>query len=209
MPFLKTREQEPESLDCRILAAALDLFVRRGYHNISVHDIQRQANVSIGSIYNHFGGKEGVARALYYHLLNEFEEMVNDVVSKDLTNVERCNQIIKLLFEYTETRHDIVAYTLNAKHREFLPDEPHVCSSTPFRTMRDIVCWGMENGEICQGDSWIITSSVFGSTIRMIQLRLDGLIEKPLPEFYDELIETIWRGLVPEQQDVMLKAVPE
>jgi len=209
MPFLKTREQEPESLDCRILSTALDLFVRRGYHNVSIHDIQRQANVSIGSIYNHFGGKEGVARSLYYHLLNEFEEMISDVVSGDLTNVERCNQIIKLLFEYTESRRDIVAYMLHAKHREFLPDEPPVCSAAPFRTMRDIVCWGMENGEISQGDSWIITSSVFGSAIRMIHLRLDGLIEQPLPSFYDELIETIWRGLVPVQQDPILKAVPE
>ena len=209
MPFLKPREQTPESLDCRILSAALDLFVRRGYHNVSVHDIQRHADVSIGSIYNHFGGKEGVARALYYHLLNEFEEMIDDVISKDLTNVERCNLIIRQLFEYTESQRDIIAFMLHAKHREFLPDEPPVCSSTPFRTMRDIVIWGMENGEIRQGDSWIITSSVFGSLVRMIHLRLDGLIERPLPEFYDELIETIWRGLVPEQQDVLLKAVPE
>jgi hypothetical protein len=75
--------------------------------------------------------------------------------------------------------------------------------------MRDIVEWGMDNGEICQGNSWIVTSSVFGSTIRMIHLRLDGLIERPLPEFYDELIETVWRGLVPEQHGRVLKAVPD
>lgn len=123
MPYLKDKELVPEPLDCRILTAALNLFVRRGFHNVSVHDIQRKANVSIGSIYNHFGGKEGVARALYYHLLNEFEEMIDDVISMELTNVGRCNEIIRLLFEYTESRREIVEFMLHAKHREFLPEE--------------------------------------------------------------------------------------
>jgi len=207
VPYLKEKEIELEPLDCRILAAALSLFVGRGYHNVSVHDIQRKANVSIGSIYNHFGGKEGTARALYYHLLNEFEEMVADVIAEDLTNVERCNEIIRLLFEYTETRREIVEFMLHAKHREFLPDEKPVCSAAPFRTMRNIVEWGMDNGEIRRGDGWIITNSVFGSTIRMIQLRLDGLIDRSLPEFYEELVETVWRGLIIEQPKQVLKVV--
>lgn len=75
--------------------------------------------------------------------------------------------------------------------------------------MRDIVEWGVDNGEICRGDNWIITSSVFGGTIRMIHLRLDGLIDRPLPEFYNELIETVWRGLIPEQPSEVLRVVRE
>ena len=43
------------------------------------------ANVSIGSIYNHFGGKEGIAKALYNHLVKEFEEMVDEVIAEDLS----------------------------------------------------------------------------------------------------------------------------
>ncbi len=47
-----------------ILAAALRLYTRDGYFNTSIHDIQREAGVSIGSIYNNFGGMEAVAKAL-------------------------------------------------------------------------------------------------------------------------------------------------
>lgn len=182
-------------MDCRILTAALQLFVNNGYHNVSIHDVQKVADVSIGSIYKHFGGKEGIAKALYLHLLNEMNEMVDAVIALDLSAIEQCNRIIQLLFEYTETRSEIIAYVLHAKHTEFITDQPPICSAEPFQKMRDIVQRGIDSGEIRGFDNWVTTSAVFGSAIRMIHLRLDGLIERPLPEFYDQLIATIWYGI--------------
>ncbi|MCG8016738.1 MAG: TetR/AcrR family transcriptional regulator [Candidatus Thiodiazotropha sp. 'RUGA'] len=192
----KTATQDLPVYD-RILSTALDLFVERGYHNVSIHDIQKMANVSIGSIYNHFGGKEGVAKALYYHLIREMEELVADVIDENLSFRESCNRIISLLFEYTESKRNIVAYVLHAKHQEFLPDEPPICSSTPFKTMRNIVQRGMESGEIREGDPWVVASGVFGGAIRLIHLRLDGVLNVPLPELYDELIDCMWHGMEP------------
>lgn len=198
MHHLKTPLSGGEAVDDRILSTALDLFVERGFHNVSVHDIQREANVSIGSIYNHFGGKEGIAKALYYHLIREMEMMVEQVYAEGLSYREQCNRLIRLLFEYTETRRNIIAYVLHAKHREFLPEEPPICSSTPFKAMRGIVQKGMDAGEIRRGVSWVVASSVFGSAIRMIHLRLDGIIKEPITDYYDELIEMMWQGLEPE-----------
>ena len=206
MPYLNKTAPDPEPLDCRILTAALDLFVERGFHNVSVHDVQRQSQVSIGSIYKHFGGKEGVAKGLYYHLLNEFEEMVNQVIDEVSDSRARCERIIALLFEYTETRRSIIEYMLHAKHREFLPDEPPICSSTPFKTMRRIVQKGMDAGEIRQGDPWVVASSVFGGAIRMIHLRLDGVISKPLPDYYGEVIDCMWQGMDNQQQSKAKRA---
>ncbi|MDH3644067.1 MAG: TetR/AcrR family transcriptional regulator [Gammaproteobacteria bacterium] len=48
-----------------ILDAALRCFSGQGLESTTVHDIQRAANCSIGSIYHHFGSKEGVAEALF------------------------------------------------------------------------------------------------------------------------------------------------
>ncbi len=199
MPYLKKSTPDNEPVDCRILTAALDLFVERGFHNVSVHDVQKQANVSIGSIYNHFGGKEGIAKALYYHLMREFEEMIEDVIAEDLSNRERCNKIILQLFEYTESKTHIISFMLHAKHREFLPGEPPICSATPFKAMRSIVQQGMEAGEIRQGEPWVVAAAVFGGAIRMIHLRLDGVIKEPLTRYYDELIECVWQGMLPDR----------
>jgi len=195
MPYLNKVAPDPEPLDCRVLTAALDLFVERGFHNVSIHDVQRESGVSMGSIYKHFGGKEGVAKGLYYHLLKEFEEMVEQVIREVPGSRSRCERIITLLFEYTESRRSIIEYMLHAKHREFLPDEPPICSSTPFKAMRRIVQEGMEAGEIRRGNPWVVASTVFGGAIRLIHLRLDGLVETPLPLLRDEVIDCMWQGV--------------
>ncbi len=195
MPYLKKPIPQPEPIDCRILSAALDLFVRDGYHNVSIHHIQKQANVSVGSIYNHFGGKEGVARALYIHILKEIEELVDDAITAETSPLMQCQRIIRDLFSYTESHRNIIAFVFHARHVEFLPNEPHACDSAPFIKMRGIVAKGIACGELRALDHWVAAATLFGGAIRMIQLRLEGKIEQPLPHYLDEIMTAALSGV--------------
>ena len=195
MPYLKKIIPQPEPIDCRILTAALDLFVQQGYHNISIHEIQKQAQVSIGSIYNYFGGKEGIARALYQHILNELDQVVDEVIAAGGSPIEQCKRIIADLFGYTETHRNIIAFIFHAKHAEFLPEEPRPSDSSAFTKMRAMVERGMECGEFRQMNTWVAAAAMFGGAIHLIQLRLDGQIERPLPEYLDAVLLTAKSGL--------------
>ena len=195
MPYLTRENTDDESISCKIMTAALDLFVENGYHNVSIHDVQKRAGVSIGSIYNHFGGKEGVAKGLYEHLIKEFEEVVEDVVNNVEGPQQQCREIIARLFGFTESHRNIMAFVFNARHREILADSPSICSSSPFERMRDIVVAAMECGEFHQTNPWVAASTVFGAPIRMIQLRLDGLIDEPLPKLLEPLLDAVWNGM--------------
>ncbi len=195
MPYLKKVLPQPEPIDCRILTAALDLFVKQGYHNISIHEIQKQAQVSIGSIYNYFGGKEGVARALYKHILGELDELVDDAIQSDQSPMKQCHAIIRDLFQYTETHSNIIAFIFYAKHADFIPEEPQTSDSAAFIKMRAIVQQGMECGEFKQMDTWVAASTMFGGAMRMIQLRLAGKIEQPLPTYLDTVLEAACTGI--------------
>ncbi len=195
MPYLTREPQCDDSIACRILTAALKLFVRDGYHRVSIHDIQKEAAVSIGSIYNHYGGKEGVAKALYRHLLNELEEVIKQAARESASPADQCELVIRRFFEFTETRREIMAFVFATRHREFLPDEPPICNAAPFMRLRDMVAQAVARGEFRQMDPWVAAASVFGGAIRLMQLRLDGLIEPPLPELADELIATTWQGV--------------
>lgn len=195
MPYLKKLAPSPEPIDCKILTAALDLFVEKGYHKVSIHEIQREADVSIGSIYRHFNGKEGVANALYKHILNEVDELIDGVVEEFHTPIEQIEEIIRQLFEHTETHHQIISFIFHAKHTEFLSDEPMLCDAAPFIKMRDITAQAIENGELTNIGTWIATSMIFGGTTRLIQLRLDGMIKEPLTDSVDILLNSLWTGL--------------
>jgi AcrR family transcriptional regulator len=201
MPYLKRAVPNPEPIDCKVLTAALDLFVDRGYHNISIHEIQKQADVSIGSIYNHFGGKEGIAKALYKHILNEVDELIDGIISEVESPTEQCKEIIKQLFEHTETHQNIIAFVFHVKHTEFLPNEPVVCNTSPFIKIHDIINQGIDKQEFIQTDSWVASSAIFGAAIRMIQLRLDNMLEKPLPEYFEMVIDTAFKGLTNNNYD--------
>ena len=195
MPYLKRLSPSPEPIDCRILTAALDLFVDKGYHKVSIHEVQKQADVSIGSIYRHFGGKEGIAEKLYNHILNEIDELIDGVTKEVDTPVEQLEEIIRQLFEHTETHKNIISFVFHSKHTDFLPNEPLMCDATPFKKIRDITSSAIESGELNDTDTWVATSLIFGGAIRLIQLRLDGLIEKPLVDYIDTLMSGLWNGL--------------
>ncbi len=207
MPYLSRPEPDPMPMDCRILTAALTLFVNRGYHNVSVHDVQKQADVSIGSIYKHFGGKEGIARVLHERLLIEMNDMVDSVLELPLDSIGKCNRIIELLFEYTETRSDIIAFVLHAKHTEFINDEPPICMAEPFKKIRVMVQQGIDAKEIVATDNVVASAMIFGGAFRLIHMRLDGLIDQPLPTFYSQAIEMIWNNVATNPPGKLATAV--
>ena len=186
---------QPGQIEERIIAAALQLFTRRGYFNTSVPDMAQAAQVSVGSIYHYFKNKEDVARALCENLTDGLQEELDRIIQKHDTVHDRCRATIAVLFELTESNRDAMEFMLYAKHREFLPVARPICSSKPFETMRGFVQDGMERGEIRRMDIMVASSCLFGGAIRLITARLDGVLAEPLPDMLDATWECAWRGV--------------
>ena len=182
-----TREQ--------VLAAALHLFTHDGYFNTSVHDIARESQVSVGSIYHHFKDKEGIARALYLGLIERMVEALDAIHRQHTSAYDRCRALIALLFRITEDEPETMEFMLYAKHREFLPGERPVCSSRPFELMRAFVADGMDSGEVRRMDPMVASTCLFGGAIRMITARLDGVLDGRLQDYEEEIWRCSWRAV--------------
>ena len=180
MPYLKRQAPCPEPIDCKILTAALNLFVKKGYHNVSIHEIQKEADVSIGSIYRHFNGKEGIAKELYKHILNELDELIDGVITAIEIPTQQIEEIIKQLFEHTETHPEIISYIFHTKHVEFLPNEPLMCDAEPFNRINNIIKLAINSIDPTEIELQIDNSLIMGSVTKLIQSFVSSLIKKPI-----------------------------
>ncbi|WP_245795261.1 TetR/AcrR family transcriptional regulator [Thioalkalivibrio denitrificans] len=177
------------------MQAALRLFTRQGYFNTSIPDIVRESAVSTGSIYHRFSDKEGIARSLYDSLVERMQAAFTDIEARHRSAHDRCRAVIELLFRLTEEEPEVMRFMLFSRHGEFIPDLAPVCSSRPFVQMREMVSAGMKTGEVRTMAPIVAAASVFGGTLRLIQLRLDGVLDKPLTEYLDEIWACAWRSV--------------
>lgn len=184
-----------DALQQKVLDTCLQLFSEQGYFNTSIQDIRKAAGVSTGAIYHHFANKEHLAKSLYSTLLSRIESAISDVLQQESDCWERSSRIISLLFELTMDEPKMMQFVLLAKHREYLPEEPPICSSQPFTLMRSVLEQGIERGEVRAMEPWVATTAMFGGALRMMNLQLDGALEHPLPHYLDEVIECGWRAV--------------
>ena len=60
----RTQEERRAETRAQLLAAAADLFARKGFHATSAEAVASAADRTTGALYDHFGGKEGLLVAL-------------------------------------------------------------------------------------------------------------------------------------------------
>lgn len=178
-----------------IMRVALHLFVTRGYFNTTMRDIGREADLSAGAIYYHFDSKESIARALFMDMVDRIGHHFDEIEKSFSTTHDRCRAVVELLFLITDEEPEVMEYMLHTKHVEFLGNGIPVCSSKPFRQMRAMVHKGMKTGEVRPMDPTVAANAVYGGPLRMISMRLDGLVEKKLRCYMDEVWAAAWRSV--------------
>jgi TetR/AcrR family transcriptional regulator, repressor of fatR-cypB operon len=178
-----------------ILLEALKLFTERGYFNTSVSDIQSASNLSVGTLYNYFKNKEAIAITLFSNIENCLYENLCEIDRKHNTVYDRYKAIIQHLFETAERNPESMQYLFYTKHRDSMPVEKSVFTSLPFLKMKDMIVKGQQAGIIREMDPHVAMVTLFGGPIRMISLRIDGVLELPLPEYFEQCWDSAWRGV--------------
>lgn len=108
---------------------------------------------------------------------------------------DRCRAMALALCEAASDSPELLHFILHARHREFLPEAPPICSTRPFETMKQVVFEGIQAGEIRPMDPAAATAVAFGGIIRLVHLALDGVLTEPPRAHFDAVWEASWKGL--------------
>lgn len=131
-----------------IAAAALSLFLQKGFHGTSVREIASAAGLSMGGLYEYISSKDDVLALVYQEMTSPFSETlapdrdddIVDVIAETLLESWRQTRDVQIL--YRETVH------VDASHREELAEQERGHA----RRIAAVVEQGMERGELSCDD---------------------------------------------------------
>ena len=87
-------ERKVERNKERILRATVELFQVHGIKKTTTNDIARKAGVSPATVYNHFGSKEDLVRAIVKYFLTSMAADFSKIFEGDLSFLEKMEQIL-------------------------------------------------------------------------------------------------------------------
>ncbi|WP_028486195.1 TetR/AcrR family transcriptional regulator [Thiomicrorhabdus chilensis] len=193
MSYLNTPEL-PE-VKRKVLNSALYLFVEQGFFKTSIPDLVKHSGVSTGSIYHSFKDKQDIAESLMQALLEQIEREQTQILEQHKTSWDRFYALSEWLMLTAQRHPHVTQFVLHARHKEFMPDLLPICSSKPFTTLRNTIQQGMDEGVIIQMDLMVAAACTYGGVLRLIQLSLDNMLERPLMSYLDEITQASWRSV--------------
>ncbi len=91
---LPRRDREKLRQRGEILEAALRLFSEKGYHNVSMHEIAKEAEFGIGTLYKFFTNKEDLYKALIMEMAEKYHHTLMQVLEQERNPLQAINRYI-------------------------------------------------------------------------------------------------------------------
>lgn len=98
-PKPRTKSDETRA---RILAAAMDLFRRRGFEETTMREIATEAGVATGAAYYYFDSKEAIVLAFYDQAQMEMEPLLEEALASARDLKARLHALLEIKLRYFE-----------------------------------------------------------------------------------------------------------
>lgn len=181
-----------------ILGAALRLFNRQGFAATSIEDLRQASGASVGSIYHHFGGKEGVAAELYVRALRSYQAGVIELVRGEPAAREGIDGLVHHYLGWVAERPEEARYLLAMRSAEVLRASKKRVRALNREFFGEVFGWleaQAAAGRIRTVARHLYFPLVIGPSQELAREWLEGRVDQPLEDAADLLADAAWYSI--------------
>jgi AcrR family transcriptional regulator len=198
------RHMSDTSRSRAILATASRLFAEKGYSQTTTAEIAREAGVAEGTLYHHFGSKDGIFLTLFDETMEGFLSGIEEILAGGRTGRESLSALVRFHFGYV-SRHGEQFLILLRDFPIHMTVE-HLAAGSPQRVRIDritelfsrVLARGKSDGTLhlpfpVRETAEMLRGTFYGTT----RLKMLDLIQVPLPRLA-RMMEAYWlKALAP------------
>ena len=167
-----------------ILAAAVRVFARRGYHTSRVSDIAEEAGIAHGLLYHYFSSKEEVLATVFRENWGELLGRLDRVASSEEPADEQLRGIAKILLRTWRNDPDLVRVMVREVARSTHLDDQIGEIRAAFATIENVIERGQADGIFSSDLDPRLASWIFYGGLEEI---LTGWVLGQLPDGDEEV----------------------
>ncbi|MDE2593842.1 MAG: TetR/AcrR family transcriptional regulator [Burkholderiales bacterium] len=180
----------------RIEKAVLDLFSDQDFHEVSLLDVAKKANVSLQTIYKYFGSKEVLVYAMLDVMLGRLAERMIDHLQGIDDARERLRKTCWVTLDYMDKHPAVMLLLFTAvpvsRHKNISIYESPDLMGAFLSVFKDGQARGVLNNRV---SSKILLDIFMGMIGRIVLMHIVRGEKRPLIDQFDELFHILWRAM--------------
>jgi AcrR family transcriptional regulator len=198
MPSSRSPQKRTQKRRRDILSASLRCFLRHGVDAATIEQIRHGSGASAGSIYHHFGSKQGIAVALYVEGQAELADVFRSAMKGQESLKEGIAAIIRGYCTWVAQNPDWAMYLLRVATADLSKTDAAAINEINLQIRDDLVQWlrpFAERGEVGELPEDLYTSVVHGASSHFARHWLAGRQQLDLLAAAAQLADSTWRAL--------------
>jgi AcrR family transcriptional regulator len=185
----------PDTLK-RIEKAVLELFSSQDFHDVSLLDVAKAANVSLQTIYKYFGSKEVLVYAMLDVMLGRLAERMIDHLQGIDDARERLRKTCWVTLDYMDKHPAVMMLLFTAvpitRHRNIRIYESPDLMGAFLSVFKDGQQRGVLNDKV---SSKVLLDVFMGIVGRVVLMHIVRGEQRSLIDQFDELFGILWRAM--------------
>lgn len=185
----------------RVIEAAARLFAERGLEAVSIQDIRDASGVSNGSIFHHFGSKNGVALHVYLEERRAYwDHAIAAVEAYDGDPVNALGAAVRATLAYQQAHPERHNFMIECASSSWTREHAAPVQALNAAFTQRFLAWGAPHavaGRLRPIDPQLVAALVFGPSQWLARSWLTGLTPEPPTHYADMLVDLVTRALRP------------